>query len=121
MLSVTDIARICHEANRAYCSTLGDDSQPTWEEAPQWQKDSATKGVIFHQVSLANGETPSPSASHDSWLKEKADAGWTYGPIKDADKKEHPCFVPYDQLPVEQRVKDYLFGAIAYCLSSKHS
>lgn len=27
-------------------------------------------------------------------------------------EKRHPCLVPCDQLPAEQRVKDYLFGAI---------
>lgn len=32
------IARVCHEVNRAYCQALGDNSQPTWEEAPQWQR-----------------------------------------------------------------------------------
>ena len=42
----------------------------------------------------------------------KADEGWKYGPVKDADKKEHPCFLPYHNLPLEQRMKDYLFGAI---------
>lgn len=25
--------------------------------------------------------------------------------------RTHPCMVPYDQLPQEQRVKDHLFGA----------
>src|SRR5437879_1359495 len=42
---VEQVAKICHEANRAYCETIGDNSQPTWEKAPQWQKDSAINGV----------------------------------------------------------------------------
>lgn len=33
------IAKVCHEANKAYCETLGDYSQPEWEAAPAWQKD----------------------------------------------------------------------------------
>ena len=53
-----------------------------------------------------------PSASHESWLKQKEADGWRYGVVKNADKKEHPCDVPYDQLPVEQKAKDYIFGAI---------
>lgn len=53
-----------------------------------------------------------PSAFHESWLEEKRATGWKYGPAKDADKREHPCFVPYDELPVEQRAKDHIFGAI---------
>lgn len=107
--SLTDIARICHEANRGYCAALGDTSQLPWADAPQWQKDSAIKGVQF----IFDNPDASPSASHESWLEEKRQTGWSYGPVKDADKREHPCFVPYDQLPVEQRAKDYIFGAVA--------
>ena len=82
-MTKTQIAIICHEANRAYCKTLGDTSQLSWEEAPQWQRDSAIKGVEFH---LNNPETK-PSDSHNSWLAEKKSTGWKYGPIKDANKK----------------------------------
>lgn len=32
--------------------------------------------------------------------------------MKDAEKKEHPCFMPYDGLPMNQRLKDYIFAAI---------
>lgn len=111
-MNIAQIARIAHETNRAYCASIGDDSQPTWDAAPQWQRDSAIKGVQFHLDCHANGLTPSPSSSHDSWLEEKRAAGWTFGPVKDAEKKQHPCFVPYDELPMDQRLKDYLFGAI---------
>ena len=53
-----------------------------------------------------------PSASHESWLVEKRAAGWKYGPVKDAEAWTHPCVVPYDDLPQEQRAKDYLFQAV---------
>jgi hypothetical protein len=106
------IARVCHEANRAYCVTLGDSSQSPWDTAPEWQKASARNGVLFHLSRLDAGEKPSPSASHESWLAEKAADGWKFGPIKNVETKEHPCFLPYDQLPLEQRRKDYIFAAI---------
>jgi hypothetical protein len=101
------IARLCHEVNRAYCLSIGDDSQPRWENAPEWQKKSAIIGVEFH----LNNET-TPEQSHESWLKDKIADGWVYGEVKDPEKKTHPCMVPYDQLPVEQRTKDYLFKSI---------
>lgn len=112
MLDNAKIAKVCHEANRAYCETIGDHTQPQWDAAPIWQRESAMKGVEFHLSNLASGIDPSPSASHDSWLEEKRVAGWKFGPVKDAGKKEHPCFLPYEQLPVEQRLKDYIFSAI---------
>ena len=112
MLTVRDIAKVCHEANRAYCESIGDTSQPKWEDAPAWQCESAIKGVDF---SLSNPDA-NPSASHESWLAEKQATGWKYGPVKDPDKKEHPCFVPYDELPAEQRAKDHLFQAVVRAL-----
>lgn len=112
MDKVEQIAMICHEANRAYCISIGDNSQPPWEMAPDWQKDSAKNGVLFHGRELDAGKIPPPSASHDSWLAEKAAAGWKYGPVKNPDAKEHPCFMPYDQLPLAQKLKDYIFSGI---------
>lgn len=109
---ITEIAKVCHEANRAFCQTMGDDSQPTWEDAPEWQKTSAQNGVQFHLDQLQDGKEPEPSASHNNWMAEKEAAGWTYGEEKNPDKKEHPCMMPYDMLPVQQRQKDYIFGAI---------
>ena len=106
------IAKVCHEANRAYCASIGDYSQPSWGDAPEWQKASAINGVNFHLTSIANGVKPSPSASHDSWLEEKRNAGWKYGPVKNPETKEHPCFVPYAQLSLEQKLKDYIFVGI---------
>lgn len=102
------IARIVHEANRAYCQTIGDGSQVPWDEAPGWQRVSAVKGV----EGIIAGSITRPEQSHESWLGEKERAGWKYGPVRDAEKKEHPCFVPYAELPPEQKAKDAIFFAI---------
>lgn len=101
-------ARLAHEINRAYCRALGDYSQPSWDEAPDWQKESARDGVRFH---LYHSSSMEPSESHANWMAKKLEDGWTYGPVKDPEKKEHPCMVPFDELPVEQRAKDFLFAA----------
>jgi hypothetical protein len=105
-------ARIAHEVNRAYCRSIGDHSQPPWDEAPDWQRSSAIKGVQFHM----DNPLASPEASHASWLAQKLAEGWKWGPVKDADRKEHPCCVPYLELPTEQRSKDYLFRAVIHAL-----
>lgn len=100
-------ARVAHEVNRAYCQAIGDMSQLPWDAAPNWQRESAVNGV---RHIMANPET-TPEESHQNWLKEKILTGWTYGPVKDVEKRIHPCMVAYDKLPIEQRVKDHLFGA----------
>jgi len=107
------IAVICHQANKSLCEQLEDYSQQDWQDAPEWQRQSALNGVAFN---LANPSAPA-SASHESWLAEKEADGWKYGEVKDADKKEHPCFVPYDELPAEQQAKDHLFKGIVLALA----
>jgi hypothetical protein len=59
------------------------------------------------------------SAQHEAWCDHKIADGWKYGPVKDAGKKEHPCLVPYDELPPEQKAKDYVFRAIVTSLISR--
>lgn len=108
-MTVEDIAKIAHQANKAYCEALGDTSQTDWEQAPEWQRTSAIKGVEFH---LANPDA-TDSASHDSWLAEKRATGLAYGDVKDAEAKTHPCFLPFDELPKTQQLKDAQFRAIA--------
>jgi hypothetical protein len=110
----TSIAKVCHEINRAYCTALGDLSQPAWEDAPDWQRSSAVNGVLFHLANPLAGA----DHSHNAWLAEKERDGWKYGPVKDPAAKEHPCFVPYDQLPREQQAKDYLFRATVHQLAA---
>ena len=104
-------ARAAHEANRAYCLALGDTSQPAWEDAAEWQKSSAREGVS----GAIAGNTP--KQSHESWLATKERTGWKYGPVKDPEKKEHPCFVPYAELPPEQRAKDHLFVTVVRAMA----
>ncbi|WBS00236.1 RyR domain-containing protein [Pseudoduganella sp. SL102] len=105
------IARVAHEVNRAYCQALGDSSQPAWEDAPEWQRVSARMGVDLH----LSGDF-GPEASHIAWMRQKIDEGWTYGPEKNPELKQHHCLVPFDQLPREQQAKDYLFRGVVHAL-----
>ena len=109
-LTVESLARICHQANKAYCEAIGDNSQPDWEQAPAWQRDSARLGVRLH---LDNPDA-GPQASHESWMEQKVMDGWVWGPVKDPDTKKHPCIVPFSELPEWQQAKDKLFcGTVA--------
>lgn len=112
ILDTSQIAEVAHEINRAYCASLGDFSQVPWDSAPDWQKSSAIAGVEFHWNNLS----ASPEDSHNSWLAVKAAEGWKWGPVKDPVLKEHPCFTEYENLPQEQRSKDYLFRAVVHSL-----
>ena len=107
-MHASEIAFLCHELNRAYCQLLGDVSQVPWSEAPEWQKDSAIAGVR----QILGDPSTTPEQSHQSWMAQKVADGWVYGPVKDPEQKQHPCMVPYADLPFEQRVKDSIYGAV---------
>jgi len=113
MKNISLIAKVCHEANRAWCAANDDDSQLSWDDAPEWQIDSAINGVEYAlrrpNVTIAD--------MHSNWMAEKIEDGWIYGEVKDPIAKTHPCMVPYDQLPEFQRKKDALFLAIVRALA----
>lgn len=45
-------------------------------------------------------------------MKQKLNDGWRYGEVKSADKKEHPCLIPYESLSEDQKTKDKLFISV---------
>lgn len=112
-MTPVQIAQVAHEVNRAYCASIGDDSQPAWADAPDWQRASALAGVDMH---LANPDA-TPEQSHESWLAVKLADGWTYGEVKNAELKQHPCFMPYADLPAAQKTKDYLFRSVVHAMA----
>lgn len=105
---IGDVARICHEANRAFCTINGDNSQLPWDEALDWQKQSAIEGVRFF---LANPYSDSRDM-HDKWMELKLRSGWRYGAVKDPELKTHPCLLPHHALPEHERLKHDLFRAV---------
>lgn len=102
------VAKLCHEANRAYCISIGDYSQLNWEATSDELKQSVLDGAYqaLHNPRIT------PEESHEFWVKTKKNQGWKYGEIKDLAAKTHPCMVPYSRLPEEHRVKDKLFTSI---------
>lgn len=104
-VAIEDIAELCHEMNRTYCACIGDSSQKSWKDSPDWQKKSAINGVKFH---LENPKS-NPEDSHINWMKQKTAEGWVYGLEKDPVKKTHPCLKPYEELSMPQKAKDVIF------------
>jgi ryanodine receptor 2 len=44
--------------------------------------------------------------AHDVWARQRLREGWRYGAVRDDARKEHPCLVPYEQLPESEKEYD---------------
>ena len=104
-VEITYIAANCHNTNKLYCETLGDFSQPLWQDTPEEIKQSAINGVHY----VLDNPNVTSEEQHENWMKVKVKDGWIYGEEKDMEKKTHPCLVPYSELPKTQQFKDRLF------------
>ncbi|XP_057876327.1 ryanodine receptor 2 isoform X4 [Melospiza georgiana] len=40
---------------------------------------------------------------HELWVMNKIELGWQYGPVRDDNKRQHPCLVEFSKLPEQER------------------
>ena len=43
---------------------------------------------------------------HEVWAEGRINEGWTYGVVRDDEKKETPCLVPYAELTESEKAYD---------------
>ena len=43
---------------------------------------------------------------HEVWSRNRMAEGWTYGPVRDDAARQHPCLVPYEELPESEKEYD---------------
>lgn len=67
------------------------------------QMKASVRAVLVHDKS--------PKSLHDSWVKRLTQEGWVRGEVKDAEKKTHPLLVPFDELPIEWKLRLRQFRA----------
>lgn len=64
---------------------------------------------------------------HEVWAQGRMAQGWTYGPKRDDVFKQHPCLVPYRDLPETEKEYDRktalgtlkLITKLGFCISKK--
>ena len=67
--------------------------------------------------------------THEHWAKQRIADGWTLGAERNDSRKQHPCLVPYDQLPESEKQYDRLTAvgtlnaiqALGYAISPPES
>ena len=90
-----------HEANKEI-------QQQTGEFIPQLSE-HLTKSILDGVYFVLDNPNCTPEQQHNNWCYFKHADGWKYGPHKDFERKEHPCLVPYSELPEIQQRKDSVF------------
>jgi hypothetical protein len=106
-LTIEEVAKLARNINRMYSASINDEVPEIWERSTEAEKESMIRGVKFH---IANDFTP--EESHMIWVKQKINDGWCYDMNFDATLKLSPHLIPYNQLPIEQRVKDHIFRGL---------
>ena len=43
---------------------------------------------------------------HETWADTRIKQGWKYGEQRSEEQKTHPCLVPYEELPEEEKEYD---------------
>jgi ryanodine receptor 2 len=43
---------------------------------------------------------------HEVWAETRVSQGWTYGEQRNDELKTHPCLIPYEELPEEEKEYD---------------
>lgn len=72
-------------------------------------------GNIESTIEGINGalKGDTPQKSHEQWAIKKRQDGWVHGNEKSINQLTHPCLVPYEKLPIEQKLKDCVLVTIA--------
>ena len=87
-----------------------------------------SNGYIPHPVDISSIQLPEELMElaeaisknvHEVWSKNRMDEGWTYGSVRNEEKKETPGLVPYEELPEIEKAYDRntAFNTLKYIVS----
>src|SRR6266700_2352439 len=94
------IAEVCHVANMTVQKLLHDECPSlSWDDEDEFIKKTSVGEV---QMILAGRN---PEDTHNEWCERLFDQGYICGLVKSREMKTHPCLVPFNDLPVEQKRK----------------
>jgi hypothetical protein len=81
-----------------------------WDELPAWQQDAMVDVTRRCMV----GATP--EQMHALWVQHYSAHGWTYGPQKNWETKQHPTIMAWQHLPVRYQARFKLWQTIVMTL-----
>ena len=105
----TVFARVFYAASLVLQEAAGH-PQPGWDELPTWQQDAMVDLTRKCMV----GATP--EQMHALWVQHYSAHGWTYGPEKDWETRQHPIIIPWHELPLRHQARFKLWQAMVATL-----
>lgn len=112
-IDVEQVARTCHQALKTYSESIAEYHLSNWGDASERYRELMCIAVEIHLAGDFDAEV-----THSSWVEEQLNQGWSYGPVRDVKKKQHPCIVPFNQLPREQQLKGQIFRNIVHAFKN---
>lgn len=119
-----DVARVCHEENRAYCKAFGDHSQKEWHETPGPLRESVMAAVVFCKAK----PQATDAEMHEAWRQRSSLRGRDPLLLELESKhrldkvpglKEHANMRPFAELSFNERLKYRLFRVICGALTAE--
>jgi hypothetical protein len=85
----------------------------TGSDCPWESLSSVTQRTKLRQVAhVINHADITPAEQHAEWHRAQLERGWTYGPGYDPEERTDPHCLPYEQLPLQQRINEAMYRAI---------
>lgn len=113
--SNAEIAEVIHEVIRLLQRINGEQVVSGWDAYSPEERQAETRYI----AELRAGEVSTGEQHHEAWARMRSQQGWTYGPVKDYERKTTPLLVPYAELPWRQRVKDKVCEALVPLLAEE--
>jgi hypothetical protein len=64
-----------------------------------------TDGITLEEALLSLVERLAENA-HEVWAQQRLSDGWTHGPQRNDNLRQHPCLIPYEALPESEKLYD---------------
>ena len=69
-------------------------------------KKSFSRGIPAVRYYFTGSVRRNLHSTSEVWARTRIEQGWTYGPTRNDQLKQHPCLVPYDELPESEKEYD---------------
>lgn len=102
-----EVAAAAYTIVSALDLAMGRGARRPWEGQPELYKLEQTSCVRAHLA----GEYSCARDAHEDWSERRRQAGWTWGPLRDVERKYHPSLLPWRALPLDLTAKAELYRA----------